>query len=70
MINTQLKIKSFKDLIAWQETHKLVLEIYKETKNFPKEEIFGLTNQIRRAVVSITSNISEGFNRISFKEKL
>jgi len=70
MKNTQFKINSFRDLIAWQESHKLVLEIYKETKNFPNEEIFGLTNQIRRASVSITSNISEGFNRISLKEKL
>lgn len=63
-------IKSFTDLLVWQESHKLVLLIYKTTKDFPKDEIFGLTNQIRRAAVSITSNISEGFNRISPKEKL
>lgn len=63
------KIKNFTDLNAWIEGHRLVLLIYKLTKNFPKEEVFGLTNQIRRAVVSITSNIAEGFSRYSFKEK-
>lgn len=64
------KIKSFTDLKAWQEAHKLVLMIYGVTKSFPKEEMFGLTNQIRRAVVSITSNIAEGFSRNSLKEKV
>ena len=63
------KIKSFTDLKAWQEGHKLVLIIYDMTTKFPKEEQFGLTNQIRRAVVSITSNIAEGFSRQSLKEK-
>ncbi len=63
------KIKSFTDLVAWKEAHKLVLMIYEKTKDFPKEEIFGLTNQIRRAVVSVSSNIAEGFSRNSSKEK-
>lgn len=63
------KIKSFTQLNTWKEGHNLVLEVYELTKKFPKEEQFGLTNQIRRAVVSITSNIAEGFSRNSFKEK-
>jgi four helix bundle protein len=57
-------------LIAWQEGHKLVLAIYKITEDFPKKEVFGLTNQTRRASVSITSNIAEGFSRKTAKEKI
>lgn len=64
------KIQSFTDLEVWREAHKLVLMIYKSTKTFPKEETFGLTSQMRRAVVSITSNIAEGFSRYSYKEKV
>lgn len=63
-------IKSFTDLEVWQEAHKLVLMVYRLTKKFPKEELFSLTNQIRRAAVSITSNIAEGFSRQGYKEKL
>lgn len=63
------KIKNFTDLNVWKEGHKLVLMIYKTTKQFPHDELFGLTNQLRRAVVSITSNIAEGFSRYSYKEK-
>jgi len=64
------KIKSFTDLNAWREAHKLALIVYKITKDFPKEEMFGLTSQMRRAVVSITSNIAEGFSRQSYSEKV
>lgn len=63
-------IKSFTDLNVWKEAHLLVLSMYETTKSFPKEEIYGLTNQIRRCAVSITSNIAEGFSRQSYKEKL
>ena len=54
---TKQKIKSFTDLKAWQEGHRLVLAIYKITREFPKDEQFGLSNQLRRAVVSVTSNM-------------
>ncbi len=66
----QGKIKSFTDLNTWKESHKLVLLIYETSRDFPKEEQFGLTTQLRRAVVSVTSNIAEGFSRSSYKEKL
>jgi len=62
-------IKTFTDLVVWQEAHELVLAIYKITKNFPKEEMYGLVSQMRRAVISVTSNIAEGFSRRSYKEK-
>lgn len=63
-------IKNFTDLIAWQQGHKLVLMVYKITKEFPKDEQFGLTSQMRRCAVSITSNIAEGFSKQSNKEKV
>ena len=65
-----MKITNFKQLNSWQQSHFLVLTIYKISSTFPKQEQFGLTNQIRRAAVSITSNIAEGFSRQSFKEKI
>ncbi len=64
------KIRSFTDLETWKYAHKLVLEIYKLTKSFPKEEIYGLTNQIRRCAISISSNIAEGFSRRTDKDKI
>ncbi len=57
--------KSYRDLIAWQKAIQLVTNIYKVTRQFPKEEIYGLTSQIRRAAVSIPSNIAEGQARLS-----
>ena len=62
-------IRSFTDLNVWREGHKLVLTIYKQTLNFPKSESYALIDQMRRCVVSITSNIAEGFSRSGKKEK-
>jgi len=64
------KIKNFTDLIAWQKGRQLVIEIYKICKDFPDDERYVLSSQIKRAVISITSNLAEGFNRKSLKEKI
>src|SRR3990167_8911651 len=61
--------KNFKDLLVWQEAYKLTTAIYRVTKHFPPEEQYGLTNQLRRVTVLITSNIAEGFGRSGVKEK-
>ncbi|MEW5843429.1 MAG: four helix bundle protein [Bacteroidota bacterium] len=57
------KAKSFQDLIVWQKAHQFVLSVYKMTKEFPREELYGLTSQLRRAAVSIAANIAEGFRK-------
>ena len=62
--------QSFEQLLVWQKGHQYVLSIYRITKLFPKEEIFGLVNQMRRAAASITANIAEGYAKISPKDKL
>ncbi|HOB74882.1 MAG TPA: four helix bundle protein [Phycisphaerae bacterium] len=56
-------MKDFKDLKVWQKSHQLVLSVYKATTGFPREEIYGLTSQMRRAGVSIPANIAEGCGR-------
>ncbi|MBA7584726.1 four helix bundle protein [Candidatus Atribacteria bacterium 1244-E10-H5-B2] len=61
-------VRSFEELTIWQEARELTNRIYILSKRFPKEELYGLTSQIRRASVSIMSNIAEGFNRRSTKE--
>jgi four helix bundle protein len=63
------KIQNFTDLEAWRVAHQLVIGIYKLTQKYPQNEQFGIVNQMRRAAVSITSNIAEGFSRNSLKEK-
>jgi four helix bundle protein len=55
--------QTFRDLITWQRSHQFVLAIYRMTAGFPKHELFGLTNQLRRASVSVAANIAEGFKR-------
>ncbi|MGZ6005376.1 MAG: four helix bundle protein [Candidatus Saccharimonadales bacterium] len=64
-----MKAKSFKDLLVWQQAYKLTIVVYRVTAKFPKAELFGLTNQLRRASVSVSSNIAEGFGRKGAKEK-
>jgi len=61
-------IKTFRDLIVWQKSMAFVTNVYKSTKNFPIEETYSLTNQLRRCSVSIPSNIAEGFGRNSRKD--
>ncbi len=61
-------MKSYKDLVAYQKGYKLALEIYQGTRNYPKEEIYGLVSQMRRSAVSIPCNIAEGYRRGHRKE--
>jgi four helix bundle protein len=60
--------QSYRDLIAWQRAMQLVTDIYRETGKFPVEERYGLTNQLRRAAVSVPSNIAEGQARFSSRD--
>lgn len=64
-----MRIFSFEKLIAWQKGRELAILIFKTTKNFPKDEIFGLTSQMRRCSISIASNLAEGSGRSSMKDK-
>ena len=58
-----MPLKSYKELIVWQKAYQLTLMIYKETEKFPRSEVFGISSQLRRASVSIVSNIAEGYQR-------
>jgi four helix bundle protein len=60
--------ESFRDLVAWQKAMILVTDVYRATAHFPAREVYGLTNQVRRAAVSVASNIAEGKGRLSKKE--
>jgi len=64
------KISSFENLLVWQEAQKWAVQIYKITRSYPKDELYGITSQLRRAVASISANIAEGFGRQSIKDKL
>lgn len=61
-------MKDFRTLNVWQKSHKLAVMIYQETKKFPKEEVYGITSQIRRAIVSIPTNLAEGCGRGSDRD--
>jgi four helix bundle protein len=60
--------EAYQDLIAWRKATQLALDIYRSTRDFPKDELYGLTSQMRRAAISIASNIAEGKGRYSRKE--
>jgi four helix bundle protein len=64
------KAKTFQDVKLWRKAHQWVLRVYKMTKGFPKEELFGLTSQLRRSATSIPANFAEGFRKRSKAEKL
>ncbi len=66
----ETNIKRFNDLEAWKKGHVLVIDVYKVTKVFPREEIYGIVSQLRRAASSITANIAEGFDRYHFNDKI
>jgi len=59
------QIKTYRDLLVWQKSMALVTEVYKTTRSFPKDEIYGLASQMRRCAVSVPSNIAEGYGRNS-----
>ena len=61
-------VRSFEDLDSWQAVHQLTLTVYRATTQFPREEMFGVTSQIRRAAVCVEANLAEGFGRRSRKE--
>jgi four helix bundle protein len=61
--------QSFQDLIVWQKAHEFVLKVYAATRTFPREEVYGVTSQFRRAAVSIPANIAEGFRKQSKQDK-
>jgi four helix bundle protein len=67
-VSQQIKIKSHRDLIAWQKAMVLVTDVYALTKEFPREEMYGLTSQIRRAAASVPANIAEGQGRCYGRE--
>ncbi len=62
--------KSFQDLIVWQKSHQLVISIYNFSEAFPRKEMFGLTSQLRRAIISIPANIAEGFKKRGKPDKI
>ncbi len=64
------QIKDFTDLKVWQAGHTLAIDVYAITKTFPREKIYSLTDQMRRAAVSVTSNIAEGFGRNTYNDKV
>ena len=66
----RLPARNFQDLIVWQKAHQFVLGVYRLSKAFPREEIYGLTSQFRRAAVSVPANVAEGFKKRGRPDKV
>jgi four helix bundle protein len=62
--------RNFQDLVVWQKAHQFVLSVYRISKTFPREEIYGLTSQLRRAAISVPANIAEGFKKKGRMDKV
>ena len=65
----RMPAQRFEDLIVWQKAHRWVLAVYRYSASFPKQEVYGLTSQIRRAAVSVPANIAEGFKKRGARDK-
>jgi four helix bundle protein len=65
-----MALYGFENVVAWQKAHTFVISVYTITRNFPKEELYGLTSQFRRAAVSIEANIAEGYKKLGKADKL
>jgi four helix bundle protein len=66
----RLPARTFQDLVVWQKAHQFVLSVYRITKAFPREEMYGLTSQFRRAAISVPANIAEGFKKKGRPDKV
>jgi len=66
----RLPARNFQDLIVWQKAHQFVLSVYRLSKSFPREELYGLTSQFRRAAISVPANIAEGFKKRGKADKV
>ena len=66
----RLPAQNFQDLIVWQKAHQFVLSVYRLSKSFPREELYGLTSQFRRAAISVPANIAEGFKKRGKADKV
>jgi four helix bundle protein len=68
-LNRSGRLERFEDLAVWRRAHELTLEVYRRTSEFPRDEKFGITSQMRRAAVSVPANIAEGFKKRGNKDK-
>ena len=66
----RLPARNFQDLIVWQKAHQFVLGVYRLSKSFPREELYGLTSQFRRAAISVPANVAEGFKKRGRADKV